>query len=159
MITWKDPRRHLSSGNSLVSQLLFRDALSASIHLWRKVVPVESTLECYCMLFTWSDCLKQHPQMLWFSRLDLVDEGEPNGLCGESLEEGVLARGVTLLAKPTVNGSPRFVRKCTKSWLTQGSSGMASYPSIPDNFSPLQTRPKYYPVLKLIKWNTRSFNA
>ena len=44
-------------------------------------------------------------------------------------KKGDKARQITVLARPTffpfhVNGSPRFVRKCLKTWLAQGSSGI-----------------------------------
>lgn len=48
-----------------------------------------------------------------------------------------------------INSSPHFVRKCTKSRLTQGSSGRNRYISTRENFSPyLQGFKK-----RFLKWN------
>ena len=57
--------------------------------------------------------------------MELTRLGKPKSLDGEKLAQ--LSRSPfqpSQLFVSHVNGSPSFVRKCRKSWLAQGSSGM-----------------------------------
>ena len=108
------------------------------------------------MLCMWSTCtcLKQCSHTLWLSNLDQVDSTErakvfiwrnvgPTRRVTQSPQKGDPARQVTLLEEPTFcfscNKMPCFERKCTKSWLAQGSStGGWCFLAGWDNFSPFK---------------------